>query len=200
MSLKDRVLEWAPIYRAWQRPFQNMKFGPILAHNEMDRIRRVLDVGCGPGTNAPYFSNCEYLGVDINPGYIASAKRRHGRKFVTADVTTFELETEPFDFILVNSFFHHVPDAETDRILHHLGTLLSEEGHIHILDLVLPEGPSLARLLARWDRGDHPRPLPGWREIFEHHFEPVVFQPYSLGREGITFWNMVYFKGALRHS
>ncbi|MBT8397492.1 MAG: class I SAM-dependent methyltransferase [Gemmatimonadetes bacterium] len=199
MSLKDRALEWAPIYRAWQGPFQDPKFEPVVAHNKMDGIRRVLDVGCGPGTNAPYFSQCEYLGVDINPGYIASAKRRYRREFITADVTAFELEAEPFDFILVNSFFHHVSDAETDRILHHLGTLLAEEGHIHILDLVLPEGPSLARLLARLDRGDHPRPLSRWKEIFEHHFEPVVFEPYSLGPAGITFWNMVYFKGALRH-
>jgi len=200
MNLKSRVLEWAPVYRAWQAPFQTKKFSPIFEHNAMDGVRRVLDVGCGPGTNASYFLECEYLGIDINSGYVASASRRYGRDFIVADVTTYEVVGEPFDFILVNSFFHHVTDEETHRILRHLGTLLHEGGHIHILDLILPERRSIARALARWDRGEHPRSPSHWREIFQVHFEPVVFQPYSLGLGGVTLWNMVYFKGAPRHS
>lgn len=200
MSLKERLLEWTPVYRAWQVPFQESKFAPIRRHNEMGGVRRVLDVGCGPGTNAPHFAACDYLGVDINPGYIAAAKERYGRDFVVADVTTHQVEAGAFDFILVNSFFHHVPDDETDRILRHLSTLLTVDGHIHILDLVLPERPSVGRILARWDRGDHPRPLSGWREIFERYFESAVFEPYSLGVMGVTLWNMVYFKGTSRGS
>ena len=37
----------------------------------------VLDVGCGPGTNAPHFAHADYLGVDINPSYVATAARRY---------------------------------------------------------------------------------------------------------------------------
>lgn len=200
MRLKDRLLEMTPVYRAWQVPFQESKFAPILQHNEMGAVRRVLDVGCGPGTNVRHFEGCEYLGIDINPGYIAAAKERYGRDFLAADVTTYEVEAEAFDFILVNSFFHHVSNDETDRILRHLSTLLTEDGHIHVLDLVLPERASVGRMLARWDRGDYPRALADWRETFGRHFEPIVFEPYSLGVAGVTLWNMVYFKGALRRS
>jgi len=194
------VLEWTPVYRAWQTPFQARKFAPILKHNAMNEIQRVLDVGCGPGTNASYFSACEYLGVDINSGYVASAIRRYGREFIVADVTTYSAESDPFDFILANSFFHHISLQDTDRILQHLGTLLPEGGHVHILDLVLPERPCPARALARLDRGEYPRPLSDWREIFKRHFKPVVFEPYSLRLWGVTLWNMVYFKGARRNS
>jgi hypothetical protein len=69
---------------------------------------------------------------------------------------------------------------------------------VHILDLVLPSEPSVSRFLARADRGDYPRPLPEWRDIFESAFEPVVFEPYPLGAMGMTLWNMVYFKGRTR--
>jgi SAM-dependent methyltransferase len=200
VSLKDRLLEWAPVYRAWQVPFHAKKFAPIFERNSMENVRRVLDVGCGPGTNAPMFLGCDYLGIDINPGYVESAKRRYGREFIVADVTKYQVESGSFDFILANSFFHHVSNEETDRILRHLGSLLPQGGHIHILDLVLPEGPCVARMLARWDRGEYPRPLAEWRDIFHRHFEPVVFQPYSLGIGGVTLWNMVYFKGAGRRS
>jgi hypothetical protein len=69
---------------------------------------------------------------------------------------------------------------------------------MHIMDLVLPSAPSVSRLLAHADRGDYPRPLEAWRELFTRAFEPVVFEPYPLGAGGVTLWNMVYFKGRAR--
>jgi hypothetical protein len=50
-------------------------------------------------------------------------------------------------------------------------------------------------LLARWDRGDFPRPLKVWEELFSEALGPVVFEPYALPSRGPTLWNMVYFKG-----
>jgi SAM-dependent methyltransferase len=186
-------------YRVWQAPFAEKKLTPIFAHNRMDKVRRVLDVGCGPGTNTHHFAHCEYLGVDYNPEYIASARARHQRDFMVADITAYDVaEGERFDFILANSFLHHVDDAAAERILRHLGTLLTDDGHVHVLDLVLPPEPSIGRLLARWDRGDWPRPLARWRELFSAALEPVVFEPYPLTGFGATLWNMVYFKGKAR--
>jgi hypothetical protein len=103
-----------------------------------------------------------------------------------------------FDFILANSLFHHIDTANTRRILAHLATLLSDDGHVHIFDLVLPVQPSVARFLALADRGDYPRPVEEWRTLFTEAFEPVVFEPYPLGAGGATLWNMVYFKGRAR--
>jgi hypothetical protein len=60
---------------------------------------------------------------------------------------------------------------------------------------VLPDNRSVARLLARWDRGKFARPLDEWRRIFGVLFEPVLFEPYRLTGMGMTLWNMVYFKG-----
>ena len=38
-------------YRLWQAPFAEKKLEPLRRHNDLSTIRRVLDVGCGPGTN-----------------------------------------------------------------------------------------------------------------------------------------------------
>jgi SAM-dependent methyltransferase len=192
-------MEHTLAYRVWQAPFAERKLAPLFAHNDLSRTRRVLDVGCGPGTNTHHFAGADYLGVDFNPAYIESARHRHGRDFLVADVTKYEVPPdERFDLILANSLFHHIDTADTRRILAHLATLLSDDGHVHILDLVLPEKPSVSRFLARADRGDYPRPLDEWRSIFEGAFAPVVFEPYSLGAAGMTLWNMVYFKGRAR--
>jgi SAM-dependent methyltransferase len=198
--VRSALLEQPLSYRLWQAPFAEAKFAPILRHNEMGKVRRVLDVGCGPGTNTAHFEGVDgYLGIDLNPQYVEYARRRHGREFAVADATEFTVpDGERFDFVLINSFLHHIPDADVRRLLGHLSSVVSDDGHIHIMELVLPAQASAGRLLARMDRGDYARPLEDWRRLLSESFEPVVFEPYRLGATRwarTTLWNMVYFKG-----
>jgi SAM-dependent methyltransferase len=197
MAVADRLLEQTLVYRVWMAPQIERKFAPIRAHNDLARVRRVLDVGCGPGTNTSQFLDADYVGLDINPRYVDSARRRYGKDFRVVDVTQYEVsDQERFDFVLVNSFLHHLATPDVERILDHLSALLSDDGHVHLLELVLPSQPSVARQLAKWDRGDYARPLEDWRTIFERSFRTVVFEPYRVGLGRVTFWNMIYFKGA----
>jgi SAM-dependent methyltransferase len=199
MNLAATALERTWVYRAWQAPFAGQKFVPVLAHNHLQSVRRVLDVACGPGTNTKFFVGADYLGIDFNERYIQAARKRYGRNFVVADVRNYVASPEgSFDFVLVNSFLHHLNTNDVLEILTHLKSLLTQDGHVHILELVLPEQPSIARLLAHWDRGKFARPLNEWRNLFEGLFEPVVFEPYGLTVLGATLWNMVYFKGRMR--
>lgn len=193
------VLEHTLVYRLWQAPFAEHKFAPIVAHNDLGKVRRVLDVGCGPGTNTHHFAHADYIGIDINPRYVAAAERRTGRRFIAADATTYEVDpSERFDFIFLNSFLHHVDTPSVRRILSHVATLLTEDGAIHILDLIRPDRPSIAATLARLDRGDFPRPLAEWKQLFEESYQPVIFEPYPLTGLGVTLWQMIYFKGTRR--
>jgi SAM-dependent methyltransferase len=184
------------IYRVWQSPFARDKFAPVVAHNDLTRVRRVLDVGCGPGTNVSHFSACDYVGIDVNPRYIEYARRRYGRTFLVADATRFEVRSgQAFDFILLNSFLHHIDTENVSRILTHLCNALTDDGHIHILDLVLPESSSLARLIAKADRGNFPRRRQDWHALFSDHFEIVTFEAYTLSAMGIALWHMLYCRG-----
>jgi SAM-dependent methyltransferase len=199
MSLVEGALDHSAVYRLWQAPFAEQKFAPILANNDLGRVRRALDVGCGPATNTRHFLQADYLGIDFNKRYIESARRRHKRDFVLADVRNYRAAAgERFDFVLANSFLHHLNTDDVLSILSHLRSLLTDDGHIHALELVMPEERSIARQLARWDRGDFARPPEEWRAIFGQHFEPVLLEFYPLTMMGTTLWNMVYFKGRLR--
>jgi len=191
------ILESPGVYRLWQAPFWRSKFAPVARHSDLRRIRRVLDVGCGPGTNAALFADSEYLGLDYNGKYIAYARRKFRGDFVQADARSFvPPEGATYDLILVNSFFHHIDDENVRLILKRLSHALAPQGHIHILDLVLPSQRSLARYLARHDRGEYPRTLDHWQELFQDGFAPSVFEPYRVSLAGIPLWHMVYFKGA----
>jgi SAM-dependent methyltransferase len=196
VTLKSRLLEHTLVYRLWQAPFVEQKFAPILAHNDLTGARRVLDVACGPGTNTHHFVHSDYLGVDINERYIRTARHRHRRSFVVADVRSYRPASgNRFDFVLVNSFLHHLNREDVLGILTHLRSLLTEDGNVHLLELVLPEDPCISRWLARADRGEFVRSLQEWKEIFGRLFEPMLFEPYRITCMGIALWDMVYFKG-----
>jgi len=199
MSFSANMLERTLVYRIWQTPFAEQKFAPILSNNDLRRVRRVLDVGCGPGTNTKHFSQAAYVGVDINERYIQHARRRHGRDFLVADVRCYVAGPEDrFDFVLANSFLHHLNTKDVLGILSHLRSLLTKDGNIHALELVMPKDRSIARRLARWDRGKFARSEEDWQSIFGKFFEPVVVEFYPVTMLGTTLWNMVYFKGRSR--
>jgi SAM-dependent methyltransferase len=198
MSLA-RVMENTLAYRLWQAPFVEEKFAPISEHNDLAQVRRVLDVGCGPGTNAAYFSGADYVGIDMNAKYVEHARRTFGRTFIAADVTQYRVSPgERFDFILLNSLLHHIDNDSVERLLAHLATLLTDDGHVHIIELVLPEQPSIARFLARADRGKHARPISEWQTILAKSFDPILFEPFTLRRLGVDLWRLLYFKGRAR--
>lgn len=193
MGARERLLEHPAVYSAWQAPFAAQKFAPVEKWLRGHTVRRVLDVGCGAGTNAKHFSGVDYVGVDVNERYLQAARARFRGQFVQADLTSADLSSlGTFDMILANSFLHHVNDDDVERILAQLSRLLATDGSIHILDLVLPARTSFAWIMARLDRGEYARPIERWRALFGAAFDPIVFQPYGFGG---PLWSMVYFQG-----
>ena len=196
MRARDRLLEHPAVYGAWQAPFAAQKFAPVERWLREHEFRKVLDVGCGAGTNAGRFDQVEYVGIDVNERYLQAARARFRGRFIQADLTTADLTSlGTFDVILINSFLHHLDDVAVERILAQAAGLLTANGRIHILELVLPEQRSVARLMAQLDRGQYPRPLERWRELFGAAFEPEVVEPYFLGG---CLWSMVHFQGRRR--
>jgi SAM-dependent methyltransferase len=199
MSFVYSLLEQSLVYSLWQAPFAAEKLAPVLEHNDLRDVRRVLDVGCGPGTNTGYFSKQDYLGIDINSSYIETARKKHNRAFVAADLTSYADESAgKFDFILLNSFLHHLDDDDSHRLLSRLPVWLQPGGYLHFVELAMPGHRSVAQLLATLDRGKYVRPMESWRNLFQQHVDIILFEPYRIKLAGATLWNMVYCKGRAR--
>jgi SAM-dependent methyltransferase len=182
VSIKDRVLEIPWVYRRWQAPFSEAKLEPFLNYADISSVKRVLDVGCGPGTNAPHFANVDYVGVDVNPDYIAEASRKFGGRFLVGDVSDPSvLPDEEFDLVFANSLMHHLSDQVVDGLLQRMAELCTADGTVHVLDLVLPDRASIPRLLAKADRGDYPRPACEWRSHFTRHLDEAHSATYRFG-------------------
>jgi SAM-dependent methyltransferase len=103
---------------------------------------RLLDVGCGPGTNTALFDGWDYHGVDLNPKYIETARSRFpDRRFDVGDATKLGVDGK-FDVVLINSLMHHIDDAGCRSLLSGLAALLAD------------------------DRGEYFRSLDHWKDLF----------------------------------
>jgi SAM-dependent methyltransferase len=199
VSALDRLMENVHVYRLWQAPFAEQKFAPVARHNDLQHVGAVLDLGCGPGTNARHFAGTRYLGLDWNPAYVRYARRLYRSEFEVADVCNEEVTAgRRFDFILANSLFHHIPDQDASRVMAKLAARLTPDGSVHIVDMVVPPAAGIARYLTTHDRGAYPRSRERWEQMLCDAFEPVVIEPYHLTGCGIPLWHMVYFKGRAR--
>jgi SAM-dependent methyltransferase len=197
--VRDRLLEQPLVYRLWQGPFADAKVKPLLRRIGPTRPRRVLDIGCGPGTNAALFKDSEYVGIDLNPEYIDVARRRARGRFIVGDVTDLSvLPHEEFDLVFANSLMHHLPDSTVLPLLHRMAELCAPGGEVHVLDLILPADPSAARMLARADRGAYARPVDAWKQLFGEALNTSHTEVYPLGLPGLPLWWMIYLSGTPR--
>lgn len=120
---------------------------------------RLLDLGCGPGSLTPFLPAVHYTGVDVNPKYIAAARRHFpAARFICDRIGDETARGEQFDVVTAAGVLHHLSDAEALALLQLASARLRPGGRFLTLDPCLIEGQSrVARWLARWDRGDHVR-------------------------------------------
>ena len=193
--LKERILESSLGYALWSAPINNAKEAAIkrmLA--KCPGVNRILDVGCGPGTNAHFFSGWDYVGIDLNPRYIEDAKKKHpDKRFFCENATGLDLNGEKFPLILINSLMHHLSDIECEQLLEGVRPILAEGGHVVVQEPLIPrDDQRLMHFLMKQDRGDYFRTRLAWDEIFAAGgFEAAAEDLYTLKLAGlVTGWQM----------
>lgn len=193
--LKKRILESSLGYALWSAPINRAKVDAIKQMlQKCGGENKILDVGCGPGTNAGMFSGWEYVGIDLNSNYIENAKTKFpGKTFYCGDATSLDLEGDKFPIILINSLMHHLNDVECSQLLAGVKPILAQHGSIIVQEPLTPnKDQRLMRFLMKQDRGDYFRPLADWKSIFEKSgFDIASEYFYKLKLTGlVTGWQM----------
>jgi SAM-dependent methyltransferase len=136
----------------------------LSAEGLIGRERDVLDLGCGIGrVSAALAPLCRsVLGLDVSPGMVAEAQRRHGAisnlHFETTPGTGLDLPGDArFDLILAVDSFPYLVQAGAavaERHLADAARLLRPGGAFAILNLSYRGDPALDRAdAARWAAG-----------------------------------------------
>lgn len=140
---------------------------------------RILDIGCGPADILAQLppSIGEYVGFDMNPGYIEAARRRWGGRG-TFHCRKVEAATLPagaaYDIVLANGIVHHLDDAETLRLFDIAHRALERGGRLLTYDNVHLENQHwFARWLIARDRGKAVRTREGYEALARSRFARV---------------------------
>ncbi|HYE64982.1 MAG TPA: class I SAM-dependent methyltransferase [Pyrinomonadaceae bacterium] len=92
---------------------------PAAADFQGARGLRVLEIGCGLGTDGAQFvrAGADYTGVDLTDAAVDLARLRFRLfdlpgTFQTADAENLDFADESFDLVYSHGVLHHTPDAE----------------------------------------------------------------------------------------
>ncbi len=134
--------------------------------------RSSLDLGCGPGAFSDMFAQGDYVGADLNRGYIEYARKHHKGSFLVADASRLDLPEARFDQILIFGLLHHLPDDTVRAVLAECRRVLKPGGRV----LAVEDIPAVSRLnlighlIHNVENGEHIRPVGEYRRLYLETF------------------------------
>ncbi len=176
-SLKDKFLEISSVYTKLMGFLLGANTYPTLVNEYIQPTPgcSVLDVGCGPAAILDLLHDINYIGLDHNPNYIATAKNKYGSKgtFICAGVDQLnDYGLKTFDRIIILGVMHHLGDAQLTQLMMSLKNRLNHDGMLITFDPAYEDKQNLiAKLLARNDRGKFVRTKEQYLEFINSAFK-----------------------------
>jgi SAM-dependent methyltransferase len=101
---------------------------------ELSGTERVLDAGCGDGSDADWFAQraSSTVGIDLREHPRWTALARPGLRFQSADAQALPFPTGAFDLVFMKDVLHHAQDPS--RVLDEIGRVCANGGRIYIVE------------------------------------------------------------------
>jgi len=139
---------------------------------------KVIDIGCGPARVLQSLPAVKYFGLDINPDYIAFARRTYGDKgtFVVGDTRSLRGDSrfKDADIVIAIAVLHHLDDEEAADCIRFAYDALKRGGRLVCYDPCwIPNQGAFSRFIMSKDRGRNIRTEQQCRQLAAKVFSNV---------------------------
>ena len=97
--------------------------------------QKILDIGCGPGRDAKYFSErgLKVTGIDLTSNFVKMASQNApNAKFIQMDMRNLDFPENTFDGLWVAASFYHIPKEDAKNTLLGFREILKSYGLMYI--------------------------------------------------------------------
>ena len=139
---------------------------------------KVIDIGCGPAQLLQSLPDVEYLGIDIDPGYIAFARRTYGDKgtFVVGDTRSLRSDSrfKDADVVIAIAVLHHLDDEEATDCIRFAYDTLKTRGRLICHDPCwIPNQGAFSKCVMSYDRVRNIRTEQQYRQLAAKVFRNI---------------------------
>ena len=139
---------------------------------------KVIDIGCGSALALQWLPEAQYIGLDINPDYIAFARRTYGSKgtFVVGDARSLRADSrfQNADIVMVLGVLHHLDDQDAADCIQFAHDALKPNGRFVCHEACwVPNQGAVSKYIMGSDRGRNIRTEQQYRELAAKVFRSV---------------------------
>ncbi len=146
----------------------------------------VIDIGCGTGEFSRFFSNEQYIGIDVDEKNIQYAKKHYLKSFIVADAKQLPFGDHVFDKVLIVGVLHHLGGEECEQVVREIKRVLKNGGKALIMEDTKSDS-WIIQSMQSIDQGSYIRTFDAWRQLFQGHFD--IEKEYTF-KNGICFYSL----------
>ena len=135
---------------------------------------KVLDFGCGTGSNSKLFNPEDYIGSEVDSSRVESSGRKYPKyrfekiPIINSSGDRLPWEDNSFDMIFVSLCLHHINAKSCKLIFKEFRRVLKSEGKILGIEPALIEGQHFSNILMNiLDAGDYILPLNKYKAMYQ---------------------------------
>lgn len=136
--MKDPYRRIARFYDAAVEPFNASLRKYVLRVARAEQGMKVLEVGCGTGTNLALFAEagCEVAGIDLSPSMIGLAEKKLGSRadLREGDASAMPFEDASFDLVVAFLTLHEMPADVRSPVVSEMARVTGENGRMLFID------------------------------------------------------------------
>ena len=138
VTVRDPYQRIASVYDAAVEPFNAALRSYVLKIAKPSAGMKVLEVGCGTGTNLALFADagCQVSGIDLSPSMLGLAEKKlgDGADLHLGDASAMPFDDGAFDLVLGFLTLHEMPLEVRGPVVSEMARVVGSDGRIVFVD------------------------------------------------------------------